>query len=123
MNVFNACATAAATIQQAANAIQSGVAAPDDTPSGSGDLAPGTDAGDAGTTGDTGTGTAADAGTGSTTPTTPSTTGDEAGPLSDGKTPKDPSVGGIPAIVPGGLAGGLVAAASVPIIGRLRRFP
>jgi hypothetical protein len=106
----------------AAAAIQSGVAAPGDTPSGSGDLAPGTDAGDAGTTGDTGTGTAADAGTGST-PTTPAATGDEAGPLSDGKTPKDPSVGGIPAIVPGGLAGGLVAAASVPIIGRLRRFP
>jgi hypothetical protein len=106
----------------AAAAIQSGVAAPDETSSGSGDLAPGTDAGDAGTTGDTGTGTAADAGTGST-PTTPAATGDEAGPLSDGKTPKDPSVGGIPAIVPGGLAGGLVAAASVPIIGRLRRFP
>ncbi len=54
---------------------------------------------------------------------TPTPTGVAAGALSDGKTPKDPSVGGIPAVLPGGLAGGLVAALSVPIIGRLRRFP
>ncbi len=105
----------------AAAAIQSGAAAPAPVPAGAGATTPGSDTGGAGSNVDGGTAPAVD--TGSSPSATPTATGDEAGPLSDGKTPKDPSVGGIPAIVPGGLAGGLVAAASVPIIGRLRRFP
>ncbi len=111
----------------AAAAIQSGVAAPSQTPSSAEDAPAGTDTGTAGAgSGDSGSGTGSGSsgvGTGASSPTGPSATGAEAGPLSDGKTPKDPGAGAIPAVVPGGLAGGLVALASVPIIGRLRRFP
>ncbi len=106
----------------AAAAIQSGVAAQAETPASTGSVTPGTGStagSSTGYSGSTSSGTSA----GSPTPNSPAATGDTAGPLSDGKTPKDPSVGGIPAVVPGGLAGGLVAATSVPIIGRLRRFP
>jgi hypothetical protein len=54
--------------------------------------------------------------------TSPAATGDAVTSLSAGSTVKDPDIGAIPAVVPGGIVGGLVAAGSAPLIGRIRRF-
>ncbi|WP_223690448.1 hypothetical protein [Leifsonia poae] len=102
----------------AAAAIQSG-ASITPPPSGGDESVPGDSGGGGGFGGDTSLG---DGGGATTTDTHPAT-GEAAGSLSGGRTAKDPDTGGIAAIVPGGVIGGLVAAASVPIIGRMRRFP
>lgn len=56
-----------------------------------------------------------------TAATAPVATGQAAGPLAGAATPKDPNVGVGGAAVPIGLLAGLVAAAAVPIVPRLRR--
>ncbi|CAM5385293.1 hypothetical protein [Leifsonia shinshuensis] len=54
--------------------------------------------------------------------TSPTATGNAVTSLSAGTTVKDPDIGALPAAVPGGIVGGLVAAASAPLIGRVRRL-
>lgn len=106
----------------AAAAIQSG--ATTDVPAGSTEG----DGGFGGSGGGSAYGSDPSTGTGggiapASTSTGPTASGSPAGSLSAGKTVKDPDTGGIPAVLPGGLVGGVAAAAAIPIFGRLRRFP
>lgn len=109
----------------AADGIQSGqaVTAPAPAPStGDGGGAPGSSAG----SGDVPLTSAPVSASGAAQPTaqstSPTATGNAVTALSAGTTVKDPDIGAMPAVIPGGIVGGLVAAGSAPLIGRIRRF-
>jgi hypothetical protein len=57
------------------------------------------------------------------TTNSPTASGAAAGPLVGATTPGDPSVGPLRAVIPGSALGGLLAAACVPLISRIRRGP